>query len=69
MEVRDSYEYLGTITPADGLSWIAHVRSSVEKAKLRSDLLWICRSDKGMRPRTAYTLWMALVRPLLEYAS
>ncbi len=70
VEVRDSYEYLGTITPADGLSWTAHVRSSVDKAKLRSaDLLWICRSDKGMRPRTAYTLWMALVRPLLEYAS
>ena len=29
----------------------------------------MCRADKGMRPRTAVTMWQSLVRPLLEYAS
>ena len=33
------------------------------------DLLWVCRHDRGMRPRTALTLWQALVRPIMEYAS
>jgi hypothetical protein len=42
----------------------------LSKAKRKSnDLLWICRSDRGMRPRTAMSLWNALVRPILEYAS
>ena len=27
------------------------------------------RYDRGMRPRTAVTLWQSLVRPILEYAS
>jgi hypothetical protein len=29
----------------------------------------MCRYDRGMRPRTAVTLWQSLVRPILEYAS
>ena len=70
VRVTDSYEYLGTFTPSDGISWGAHVRGAIAKAKRRSaDLLWVCRSDRGVRPRTAVTLWQALVRPLLEYAS
>ena len=46
------------------------MKSALIKARRRSaDLLWVCRADRGMRPRTAVTLWQAMVRPLLEYAS
>jgi hypothetical protein len=70
VEVKSEYTYLGTITPTDGLSWKAQVDLAITKAKRRSsDLLWICRGDKGIRPRTAVSIWQALVRPLLEYAS
>jgi hypothetical protein len=69
VEVKDSYVYLGTVTPGDGLSWTAHLKEAIGKARRRSaDLLWVCRADRGMRPRTAITLWQAMVRPLLEYA-
>ena len=68
--MKDSYVYLGTITPKDGMSWTAHLKSAIGKARRRSaDLLWVCRADRGMRPRTAITLWQSMVRPLLEYAS
>ena len=70
VEVKDSYVYLGTITPRDGMSWTAHLKAAIGKARRRSaDLLWVCRADRGMRPRTAITLWQSMVRPLLEYAS
>jgi hypothetical protein len=70
VEVKDSYVYLGTTTPSDGMSWTAHLKSAIDKARRRSaDLLWVCRADRGMRPRTAITLWQSMVRPLLEYAS
>jgi hypothetical protein len=69
VEVKDSYVYLGTVTPRDGLSWTAHLKEAIGKARRRSaDLLWVCKADRGMRPRTAITLWQAMVRPLLEYA-
>jgi hypothetical protein len=70
VEVVPEYTYLGTNIPSDGISWKAHVNEAIAKAKRRSaDILWICRADRGMRPRTAITLWQSLVRPLLEYAS
>jgi hypothetical protein len=70
VEVKNSYVYLGTITPSDGMSWTAHLKAAIGKARRRSaDLLWVCRADRGMRPRTAITLWQSMVRPLLEYAS
>ena len=70
VEVKDSYVYLGTLVPANGLDWGQHMEGALKKAERRSaDLLWACRSDRGIRPRTAVTLWQALVRPLLEYAS
>ena len=70
VEVKDSYVYLGTITPANGTGWKDHVAKAIEKAKRRSaDLLWVCRADKGIRSRTAVVLWQSIVRPLLEYAS
>jgi hypothetical protein len=41
----------------------------MEKFHCMWHLLWICRHDRGMRPRTAVTLWQSIVRPILEYAS
>jgi hypothetical protein len=68
--VKVVYVYLGTNTPADGLNWRAHVDGGIAKAKRRSaDLLWVCRGDMGIRPRTVVSLWKSLVRPLLEYGS
>ena len=70
VEVKSKYTYLGTVTQVDGSSWSDQINSAIKKAKRRSaDLLWVCRSDRGIRPRTAVTLWQALVRPLLEYSS
>ena len=70
VKVVESYEYLGTILSSDGLSWKPHLKKVIASAERRSaDLLWMCRVDKGLRPRTAVTLWQALVRPILEYAS
>ena len=72
VKVETDYTYLGAITTeaAGGLGWKAHVEAALAKARRRSaDLLWVCRVDKGIRPRTAVTLWQSLVRPLLEYAS
>jgi hypothetical protein len=70
VKVVDSYVYLGTITEGSGLGWTHHLVAAIKKARRRStDLLWVCRTDRGMRSRTAVTLWQAMVRPLLEYAS
>jgi len=42
----------------------------IGKAKKRSrDLMWVCRKDTGLRPRSAMTLWKAMVRPIMEYAA
>jgi hypothetical protein len=70
VKVKPAYVYLGTITPGNGLSWSDHVAAAITSAKRRSaDLLWVCRTDKGMRPRTAVTLWQAMVRPILEFSA
>jgi hypothetical protein len=68
--VKSSYVYLGVVVPEDDASWKAHVDAAIAKAQRRSaDLLWVCRGDKGIRSRTAVTLWQAMVRPLLEYGA
>ena len=70
VKVTGKYTYLGTTTTNDEGNWSTHVKEAIKKAQRKSaDLLWVCRSDKGMRPRTAIALWNALVRPILEYAS
>ena len=70
VEVKDEYEYLGTITTNDDIGWKQHFEKVMAAAERRTrDLLWICRYDNGMRPRTAVSLWQAMVRPMLEYAS
>jgi hypothetical protein len=70
VKVKDSYRYLGVDVLQQVTDWRAHVQRLVKKAEFRSkDLLWICRRDSGIRPRSAATLWKAMVRPLLEYAA
>jgi hypothetical protein len=70
VKVVDSYTYLGTVTTTQEGDWRAHVLSAIARAKRRSnDLAYMCRYDRGMRPRTAVTLWQSLVRPIIEYAS
>jgi hypothetical protein len=39
-----------------------------DSEKASAALLRVLRLDRGMRPRTAITLWKSLVRPKLEYA-
>ena len=36
VEVKDSYVYLGTTTPRDGMSWTAHLKTAIAKARRRS---------------------------------
>ena len=70
VKVVDSYTYLGTVTSTREGDWNDHVLSAIARAKRRSnDLMYMCRYDRGMRSRTALTLWQSLVRPTLEYAS
>ena len=70
VQVVDEYVYLGTVTVNAEGSWTKHLMRSIDKAKKRSEeLLWLFRQDSGFRPRTAVTLWQAMVRPVLEYAS
>ncbi len=57
VKVVDSYTYLGTVTTTREGDWTAHVLSAISRAKRRSnDLMYMCRYDRGMRPRTALTL-------------
>jgi hypothetical protein len=70
VEVKKVYVYLGTALGTNEGCWKTHLIAAIKKARRRSaDLLWVCRSDKGMRPRTSIVLWQAMVRPILEYAS
>ena len=70
VKVVNEYTYLGTTTTSNVEDWRPHVQSVIAEAKRRSgELLYLCRFDRGMRPRTAVTLWQSLVRPVLEYAS
>ena len=70
VEVKKKYKYLGVDTPSNLTDWRPHIKRVIAKAKFRSnDLLWMCRRDEGIRPRSAGTLWKAIVRPVLEYAS
>ena len=69
VEVKDRYKYLGVDVPEKFTSWTYHVERLIKKAQARSsELLWLCRRDRGLRPRAAVTMWQALVRPILEYA-
>ena len=61
-----TYKYLGLDF---GLQrgWHTYFRRAMSHAKQRSaELAWLCR---GLSPRSAATLWKALVRPILEYGA
>jgi hypothetical protein len=69
VEVKNKYKYLGVDVMDNVMDWRTHVERSVTKAVFRSnDLLWMCKRDQGLRPRSAATLWKSMVRPILEYA-
>ena len=70
VEVVDNYKYLGVDVLNNIMNWKVHVARLIGKAKKRSrDLMWVCRKDEGLRPRSAMTLWKAMVRPIMEYAA
>ena len=70
VEVKSRYKYLGVDTLTNVADWNSHVDRVIAKARNKSrDLLWICRRDVGLRPRSAVTMWKAVVRPILEYAA
>ena len=70
VEVKTSYKYLGVNIVTNIADWNTHVERMLTRARNKSrDLLWLCRRDIGLRPRSAATMWKALVRPMLEYAA
>ena len=44
-------------------------RVIAKATRVSEDLGWACRRVEGLRPRSAATLWKAIVRPVLEYAA
>lgn len=70
VKVKKEYRYLGVDVRTNTADWRTHMGRTLQKARDRSnDLLWMCRGDAGLRPRSAVTLWKAIVRPVLEYAA
>ena len=69
VEVKERYEYLGTLSTSKEASWGEHMDMVIGEAeKASAELLRVLRRDRGMRPRTGITLWKSLIRPKLEYA-
>jgi hypothetical protein len=63
-------KYLGVDITNNLDDWSDYFNRLLSKAqKITIDLTWICRRDAGLLPRTASTLWKAIVRPVLEYAA
>ena len=70
VEVKTQYKYLGVNLLCNVADWTVYVNRIIAKAtRVSQDLAWICRRDAGLRPRSAVTLWKAIVRPILEYAA
>ena len=60
VEVKKEYKYLGVDVRTNMADWRTHMKRTLRKARERSnDLLWMCRGDAGLRPRSAVTLWKA----------
>ena len=69
VKIKEEYVYLGTTSTTNERDWSTHLRGAIaDSDKASAALLRVLRLDKGMRPRTAITLWKSLVRPKLEYA-
>lgn len=70
VQVSTSYKYLGVDITKNLNDWSTYMNRAIAKAiRTSADLAWMCRQDTGLLPRTAATLWKAIVRPILEYAS
>jgi hypothetical protein len=70
VEVQSRYKYLGVDLLQNTSDWRSHMERVLKRAEWVSrDLSWACRRDRGIRPRSAATLWQAIVRPIIEYAS
>ena len=69
MEVVESHKYLG-VTIDRSLTWKHHINATVEKAKKRlRSILRLCSSRRGVGQRMLIMLYVACLRPVLEYAS
>jgi predicted secreted protein len=70
VEVTKSYKYLGVDLINNLNDWSGYLNRTIGKAeRVSRDLAWIFRRDNGLLPRSAATLWKAIVRPVLEYAA
>jgi hypothetical protein len=70
VKVKQRYKYLGIDLLTNINDWTKYLtRITIEATHLSESLSWMCRRDSGLRPRSASTLWQAIVRPVLEYAS
>ena len=70
VKVTKSYKYLGVDLINNLNDWSGYLNRTITKAeKASEDLAWIFRRDNGLLPRSAATLWKAIVRPVLEYAA
>jgi hypothetical protein len=68
VKVSKTYKYLGADICNNLGDWSTYFNRAISKAKnISDDLAWVCRHDTGLLPRTAATLWKAIVRPVLEY--
>ena len=66
IEVVNTYKYL-VLDFHTGAGWTTYFRRVLKKARKHSnELAWLCR---GLCPRSAATMWKALVRPVLEYGA
>jgi len=64
------YKYLGVDLVSNVSDWTRYIRRIIQEAThLSESLSWLCRRESGLRARSASTLWQAIVRPVLEYAS
>ena len=70
VSVSNSYRYLGVTISVNLKDWDTYLGRAIGKASRTSEeLAWLCRQDTGLLPRSAATLWKAIVRPMLEYAA
>ena len=70
VEIKDHYKYLGADIQQNISKWTPHLNVLIAQARRRSlDLAWLCGRNEGLRPRSACTMWKAIIRPILEYAA
>ena len=70
VKVSTSYKYLGVELLSNLNNWAPYLHRAIAKARrVSQDLAWVCRRETDLLPRSAATLWKAIVRPVLEYAA